>query len=249
MGNKNMGLHQKQIGIKSVESVDWSGKKILDIGCSNGKLSVEVMEKTDARELVGVDPNAGRIAKAVKLNKSGNFKNISFHVASSDNLKIFPDNSFDGIFCNMAFQQFRNPQKALVEMFRVLKKGGEAIINFNIEKSPVWIQQEILYNQYYGNPNKEITKIKRINEKNFIDMAKNAGFSKISTPVIDDVYFYKSFEEIIDMMDVSFCSDDLKLTAEQKANLNGELKKYLESTRTPKGIPESWKILFGKLIK
>ncbi|MBA4320231.1 MAG: hypothetical protein C0412_17680, partial [Flavobacterium sp.] len=101
----------------------------------------------------------------------------------------------------------------------------------------------------YGDPKKEITKIKRINKKKFVDMAKNAGFSKISVLVMDDVYFYKSFEEIIDMMDVSFYSDDKKLTAEQKANLDGELKKYLESTRTSKGIPESWKIIFGKLIK
>ncbi len=243
-----MGLHPRQIGIKSIASVDWSDKKILDIGCGNGKLSVEVMEKTNARELVGVDQVIDRIAEAIKLCKSRNLKNISFYVAYSDNLEIFSDNSFDGIFCNMAFQQFKEPQNALTEMFRVLKNGGEAIINFNIEKSPTWIQQEILYNQYYGDPNKEIIKIKNINEKNFIEMTKKAGFSEVSAQVMDDLYFYNSFEEVTEMMDTSYFSDK-KLTEEQKAILNRELRKYLESTRTSEGIPESWRILFGKLIK
>jgi ubiquinone/menaquinone biosynthesis C-methylase UbiE len=244
-----MGLHQRQIGLKSVENVDWSGKKVLDIGCSNGKLSLEILEKTNIKELAGIDPAPDRISKAIELAESKNLKNVSFYAASSENLEIFSDDSFDAIFCNMAFQQFKNPQKALNEMFRVLKKGGEAIINFNIEKSPVWVQQEILYNRYYGDPNKEIIKIKSINEKFFYDMAKNAGFSMISVPIKDDIYFYESFEEIIDMMDISFFSKDKKLNEEQEVNLNKELKKYLESTRTSKGIPESWKIIFGKLVK
>lgn len=244
-----MGLHQRQIGLKSVKNVDWSGKRILDIGCSNGKLSIEIFEKTNVKELIGIDPAPDRISKANALAESRNLINVSFCVANSDKLKIFSNNSFDAIFCNMAFQQFNNPQKALDEMFRVLKKGGEIIINFNIEKSPVWLQQEILYNRYYGDPDKEIIKTKSINEKIFYDMAKNAGFSTISMPIENDVYFYESFEQIVDMMDLSFFSTDKKLTEEQKAKLNGKLKKYLESTRTAKGIPEGWKILFGRLIK
>jgi ubiquinone/menaquinone biosynthesis C-methylase UbiE len=243
-----MGLHQRQIGIKSVESINWSGKKILDIGCGNGELSIEVMGTTNAREFVGIDTATNRVADAVKLIKLRNLKNISFYVATSDNLEIFSDNSFDGIFCNMAFQQFKDPQRALAEMYRVLKMDRQAIINLNIEKSPIWIQQEILYNKYYGNANKKIIKTKSTNEKNFIEMAKNAGFSTILAPVIDDIYFYKSFEEVIDMMDISYF-DDKKLTAEQKEGLNRELKRYLESTQTTQGIPETWKILFGKLIK
>ena len=99
-----MGLHQRQIGIKSIEGVDWSDKKILDIGCSNGELSMEIAEKINVREFIGVDAKINRINEASKLIKSQNLRNISFRVASSDNLKIFSDNSFDGIFCNMAFQ-------------------------------------------------------------------------------------------------------------------------------------------------
>jgi len=244
-----MGFHQRQIGLKSIRNTDWSGKTVLDIGCSNGKLSKEILEKTKIKKFIGIDPAKDRISKANELVKLKKLKNVSFYVASSDNLKIFSDNSFDAIFCNMAFQQFKNPQKALDEMFRVLKKGGEVIINFNIEKSPVWLQQEILYNQYYGDPNKEIIKSKSINDKKFCEMAKSSGFTTISTPVKNDKYFYKSFEEIVEMMDVSFFSKQKNLNEKQRVKLGKDLKKYLESMRTTKGIPENWKILFGKLIK
>lgn len=244
----DMGLHQRQIGLKSVEDVDWTDKRVLDVGCGDGGLSVEVMERTHIAELVGIDPQPDRVAKAIELAKSKELKKSSFYVASADDLKIFPDDSFDAVFCSMAFQQFKNPRKALGEMFRVLKGGGEAIINFNIEKSPVWIQQEILYNKYYGNPNVEITKNKRINEINFLEMTKNAGFSSIAVSVQDDTYFYESFKSIMEGMDVSFFTEK-KLNREQLSILNIELKKYLESLWTPDGIPESWKILFGKLTK
>lgn len=243
-----MGLHQRQIGLKSIENVDWSGKTILDIGCSSGELSIEILEKTKEEELIGIDLKPDRISEATEFAKSKNLKNVNFYVGSANDLKIFSDNSFDIIFCNMAFQQFKEPRKALSEMFRILKTDGKAIINFNIEKSPVWIQQEILFNKYYGDPNKKITTEKSINEKNFSEMAKNAGFSNINLSKEDDTYYYESSEEILDMMDVSFFSER-NLSKQQGVNLNEELKKYLESTRTKEGIPETWKIVFAKLIK
>ncbi len=242
-----MGLHQRQIGLKSIKNVGLSGKKILDIGCSNGELSIEILEKTNAGDIAGIDPKPDRISKAIEFAKSQNLKNANFYVGSSDDLK-FPDNSFDAILCNMALQQCKEPQKTLSEMFRVLKTGGEAIVNFNIEKSPTWIQQEILFNKYYGDPNKKITKEKNINEKNFSEMAKNAGFSKINLSKKDDTYYYQSFKDVAEMMDIPFLSDK-NLNKEQETKLNEELKKSLELTRTEKGIPETWKIIFVKLIK
>jgi len=244
-----MGLHQRQIGQKSIGVIDWSGKRVLDIGCSDGQLSLEILKKTNAQELVGIDPVPDRIEQAKKLAESSNVKNAIFHVASADNLSIFPDNSFNTIFCNMAFMQFENPQQSLTEMYRVLTTGGEAIINFNIEKSPIWLEHEKIYNQYYGDPNKEIVKTKKTNKKNFHEMADKAGFSEISTPVKDDTYYYKSFEEIMDMMDMSFFTKDKDLDEKQKADFNKILKGRLESTGVDKGIPENWKILFAKLTK
>jgi SAM-dependent methyltransferase len=57
-----------------------------------------------------------------------------------DLLKIeLPDESFDAIICNHVFQYIEEDRKAMKELFRVLKKGGWAImqvpINHQLEKT------------------------------------------------------------------------------------------------------------------
>lgn len=57
-------MHQTQIALESIKDVDWKSKTILDIGCNNGKLSLEIMQVTGASKLIGVDFDADRINKA-----------------------------------------------------------------------------------------------------------------------------------------------------------------------------------------
>lgn len=244
-----MSLHQRQIALKSIESEDWSGKNILDIGCSNGKLSHEIMQKTNAKKLTGIDPDSERIAKANNLVVGKLSKNMTFCVAMAEDLSLFTDNMFDIVFCNMAFQQFDDKQKSLIEIHRVLKKGAIAVINFNIEKSPVWYQQELIYNNLSGNPNKTISREKTFKADQFKPMTEKAGFKNIEIKIEDNLYYYGGFEDLIDKMDISYFAKIKNLTVEQNEQLNIELKRYLESIRTQKGIPESWKILFARLVK
>lgn len=244
-----MALHQRLIALESIEGQDWSDKRVLDIGCSHGKLSLEIMAKTNAEELVGVDTAMDRISKACQLAKDNPNKKLSFFVASADNLKKFADNTFDIVFSNMAFQQFKDKQKALEEISRVLKSGGEAFINFNIEKSPVWYQQEVIYNKLYGDPAKEITREKTFKAEEFAPMAEKAGLKDNGTHIDDSIYYYKSPGEVVDKMDISFFAKAKNLTEEQNNELNTELTSYLQSIKEQKGIPESWKILFAKLKK
>ncbi len=40
----------------------------------------------------------------------------------------FGDETFDFVFCRAAFKNFTEPKRALQEMYRVLKRGGQALI-------------------------------------------------------------------------------------------------------------------------
>ncbi len=40
----------------------------------------------------------------------------------------FGDETFDFVFCRAAFKNFSEPKRALQEMYRVLKPGGQALI-------------------------------------------------------------------------------------------------------------------------
>lgn len=244
-----MGLHQTQIAKESIRREDWSGKKVLDIGCSNGILSLEIMNLTVAKELVGVDTGMDRITQAKQMAKEKKLSNVSFHLSKAENLSKIPDNSFDIIFCNMAFQQFKDKEAALLEMFRVLKDGGEAFINFNIEKSPTWYQQEVVYEKLFGDPEKVITRAKTYDSSKFEPAAKKAGFKEVNIKIADNIYYYQAFNEAVDKNDDNFFAREKGLTPEQNKELNTELEKYLESTREERGIPESWKIMFARLKK
>jgi ubiquinone/menaquinone biosynthesis C-methylase UbiE len=244
-----MGLHQKQIALESIKDQDWSGKKALDIGCSDGRLSLEIMLKTNANELVGVDTALDRIAKANTLVKSKELKNAVFFLSKAENLTRFEDNSFDIIFCNMAFQQFKDKQKALDEIYRVLKDDCEAIINFNTEKSPVWYQQEIIYNELFGDPKMTVSREKTFKSNEFKPMAEKSGFKDININIEDNIYYYQNIDQVIDKTDESFFAKEKNLTYKQNEKLNIELKKYLNSIKTEEGIQESWKILFARLKK
>ncbi|MEI6498809.1 MAG: class I SAM-dependent methyltransferase [bacterium] len=244
-----MALHQKQIALESIKDQDWTGKKVLDIGCSNGNLSLRVMRKTNAEELCGVDTAMDRISKACALANNNPTEKLSFFVANADNLKKIANDSFDIVFSNMAFRQFKDKQKSLEEIHRVLKRGGEAFINFNIEKSPTWYQQEVVYNKLFGDPNKEVSRAKNFDSSEFEPMVQKAGFTEIDIKIFDNVYYYQKFDEAVDENDDNFFAKEKGLTLEQNRKLNSELEKYMESTREEKGIPESWKIMFVKLRK
>jgi ubiquinone/menaquinone biosynthesis C-methylase UbiE len=98
------------------------GKKILDLGCGNGRLFQLFKDKNI--EYLGVDSSEKLIEKA--REKYGDY----FKVA--DILELpFSDNHFDSIWTIAVFHHIPSEQlrfKALKEIKRVLKKNGKVIM-------------------------------------------------------------------------------------------------------------------------
>ncbi|MBN1902353.1 class I SAM-dependent methyltransferase [Candidatus Sumerlaeota bacterium] len=103
---------------------------------------------------------------------------IDFHYDIHD-LK-FDDESFDIIVCNAILEHVENPQKAISELFRVLKKEGR-----------VWI--EVPFNQpYHPSPN-DYWRVSpegvKIWMKDFRELA--SGFFKINKSALyNGIFFY-----------------------------------------------------------
>ena len=105
-------------------------EKVLEIGCGNGRDSLYFTKK--GLEVVGIDISAKAIALA-KKNKEKVLKNKillkSLHFKKADAEKLpFPDEYFGGIY-SIAVLHSTNLRKSIREIFRVLKKGGIAIIH------------------------------------------------------------------------------------------------------------------------
>jgi ubiquinone/menaquinone biosynthesis C-methylase UbiE len=97
---------------------------ILEIAPGPGYLSIELAKKGHKVTGVELSPDFVKIeqvnAREAKVSvdfKEGNVSNIP----SSDN-------EFDFTICTAAFKNFKNPVKALNEMYRVLKPGGTSLI-------------------------------------------------------------------------------------------------------------------------
>jgi len=102
------------------------GKVILDLACGAGGKSLYLKEN-GAKYVKGIDVSKILIKQANSFKKDK--KNIEFVVGDVCNLP-FPDSSFGILIANDLMEHVSNPEKMISESYRVLKKGGKLLINF-----------------------------------------------------------------------------------------------------------------------
>lgn len=111
----------KFVSEKNVENV-------LDIATGTGDLAIQFAEKTNAKRIVGLDLSDGMLSVARKKISGKPFSNkIEFIQGDSEALP-FEDNSFDAITVSFGIRNFENLEKGLLEIHRVLRKGGVFVI-------------------------------------------------------------------------------------------------------------------------
>jgi ubiquinone/menaquinone biosynthesis C-methylase UbiE len=102
------------------------GINFLDIGCGTGRAVRLAANMAGYRgSFYGADLSAKMIGKA-RENFNGN-ANIHFIVANSESIPL-EDNLFDIIICTNSFHHYLHPDRALKEMYRLLKTGGRVFI-------------------------------------------------------------------------------------------------------------------------
>jgi ubiquinone/menaquinone biosynthesis C-methylase UbiE len=102
------------------------GVSMLDIGCGTGYALGQAALRIQGRGVFyGVDIAPGMIAKA-KSNFADR-SNFHFIEAGSDDIPL-ENGLFDIIICTNSFHHYLHPQQALMEMGRLLKKGGRVYI-------------------------------------------------------------------------------------------------------------------------
>ncbi len=111
---------------------EFMDKKILEIGCGHGGISV-FYAVNGAKEVIGIDLNDDSLAAANKFantfsNKQFNGKlNVSFIKADATALP-FKEYTFDIILAENVFEHFVEYEKVMEECYRVLSKKGRLIV-------------------------------------------------------------------------------------------------------------------------
>jgi ubiquinone/menaquinone biosynthesis C-methylase UbiE len=98
--------------------------KVLDVGSADGMFSKVILDKTKAKELVGIEVLKSSVNWANKHWKRN--KKMKFMVGDAHNLD-FKSNTFDAVFCLEVLEHVYQPREVLKEFKRVLKKGGYGI--------------------------------------------------------------------------------------------------------------------------
>jgi ubiquinone/menaquinone biosynthesis C-methylase UbiE len=97
---------------------------ILEIGCGAGDMAFHLAPK--CKKIIGTDLSPEMISVAKNRKLKSEINNISFQVEDSYNLS-FSENSFDKVICINALQVMKEPNRAVLEGYRVLREGGEFV--------------------------------------------------------------------------------------------------------------------------
>lgn len=100
---------------------------ILDVGCGTG---INLLEASRAlgpcRDLVGVDLSTGML-QAARRKAAAMGVNARFMRGDAEALEL-PEDTFDLSVCNSVFHWFPDPGRAVREMARVLRPGGQLLL-------------------------------------------------------------------------------------------------------------------------
>jgi ubiquinone/menaquinone biosynthesis C-methylase UbiE len=123
--------HEKKMGQIALKLMDLKGhEKIIDIGCGTGTLTLSAGQKLSGDKgghIIGIDAAAKMIALARK--KVAAMPQVRFDVSAAERLS-YDNEMFDLALSTFFFHHIDAELKlaALNEMWRVLKKGGKAVI-------------------------------------------------------------------------------------------------------------------------
>jgi len=96
-----------------------AGERILDLGCGNGTLTLDIMAV--GATVVGVDSSPDMVAAARD-------RGIDARVMNATALTF--DSEFDAVFSNAVLHWVRNADAAAAGIFRALKPGGRFVAEF-----------------------------------------------------------------------------------------------------------------------
>ncbi len=103
--------------------------QVLDVGSGTGIIVFTAMNRLQAAgRLTGIDLSDGMLRMACdKAKRMGCGRRVSFLKMDAEAL-TFPDRSFDRVLSLYALRHFPRPEVALVQMRRVLRPGGCAVV-------------------------------------------------------------------------------------------------------------------------
>ena len=154
---------------------------VLDVGCGDGIL-MELLIKEKKVNIRGIEISKDKVQNCIAKGLTiieGN---------AEDDLKQFPDKSFDYVVLSQTLQAFLNPEKVINELLRIGKKAIVTIPNFGYWKIRLHLLlkgtmpvTKTLPDEWYNTPNIHLCTI-----KDFVFFSKNKNFKLSKSIALKD---------------------------------------------------------------
>ena len=144
---------------------------VLDVGCGDGIL-MEFLIKEKKVNIRGIEISKDKVQNCIA-------KGLTIIEGNAENdLKQFPDKSFDYVILSQTLQAFLNPEKVINELLRIGKQAIVTIPNFGYWKIRLHLLikgtmpvTKTLPDEWYNTPNIHLCTI-----KDFVSFSKEKNF-------------------------------------------------------------------------
>jgi methionine biosynthesis protein MetW len=116
----NRGVRSSRLDFKRIEALAPQGASVLDLGCGDGQLMVELCE-TRGCSVHGIDLDERAVRSCIQWGVP------VFHGDMLEGMSFFPDGSFDLVILSQTLQQVSRPAAVIREMLRL---GRRAAVSF-----------------------------------------------------------------------------------------------------------------------
>ncbi len=142
--------------IRALNTIDFRGKKVLDIGCWDGLWSFEA-EKRGATTVIATDlntqrwPQDGHLTFMLAHEALGSKAIYRSDVSVYDVPRIFPEHDFDVVlFCGI-YYHLRDPLLALSRLRQAMKSGGIIVVEGEVTLNRAKCGAEFFYTNTHSN--------------------------------------------------------------------------------------------------
>ena len=133
-----------------------SGASVLEVAPGPGYFALELARLGDYR-ITGLDISQ-TLVEIARANAAKARVKVDFRRGNASNMP-FADATYDFLFCRAAFKNFSEPTRALQEVHRVLKPGGQALIIDLRRDAPRPLIRQAVNEMNLGLVNRTITKL------------------------------------------------------------------------------------------
>ena len=109
----------------------------LDVGCGPGFLLLEIANLLPNAKLFGVDSSEDMLGIASKKFQDKEFTPVSFKLGPAEKIPL-PDAHSDVVVCLNSLHDFKNAEKTISEVYRILQVNGIFVLKDKNGAYPKW---------------------------------------------------------------------------------------------------------------